>query len=131
MTAVSTAAKKGQCMAFDHKVLLLPNRRELGGRKAEIDIDHAMALCAGKVMVVVLAPATHSIVMGPIRKFNAVKQSLAHQFFDRTIDGCAADAWLDLAQLLPQFFHSESGAMTFKLDQAIRNELARARISLA
>jgi hypothetical protein len=118
-------------MPFNDKVLLLPNVRELSSRQTEIDIDNAMALCASEVVVVVLAPTTHTIVMGPIRKLDASEQSPVHQFFDRPVDRRPAYAWLDLAELLPEVFHCESRAAAFEIDQAFRNEFARACVALA
>ena len=117
-------------MSFNDKVLLLPNGRELSSRQAEIDIDNAMALRAGEV-VVVFVPTTHTIVMAAIRKIDAGEQSPAHQFFDRPVDRRAAYARLDLAEFLPEVLNGEICAAAFEIDQAFRNEFARARVALA
>jgi hypothetical protein len=117
-------------MSFNDKVLLLPNARKLSGRQAEVDIDNAMALRAGKV-VVVFAAITHAIVMGAIRKLDAGKQSPAHQLFNGAVDCRAAYTRLLLAEFLPQIFNGEICAAAFKIDQAFRDKFARARIALA
>jgi hypothetical protein len=129
-TAVSTAAKEGQCMPFNDEVLLIANGRELSSGQAEIDIDNAMALCAGEVVVMV-ASSADAVVMGSIRKLNAGEQSSRHQLFDRTIDRRSANARLDLTELLPEFLNGEIRAEAFQLDQTFRNELAWARVALA
>ena len=130
LTAVSAAAKEGQCVSFNDKVLLLPNGCKLSSRQAEIDIDNAMALCASK-MVVVFVPATYTIVVGTIGKLDAGKQSPVHQFFDRAVNRRAAYAWLGLAEFLPEVFNGEVCTAAFEIDQAFRNELAWARVALA
>ena len=117
-------------MTFNDEVLLLPNDRKLSSRQAEIDIDNTMALCASQV-VVMFVSATHSIVMSAIRKLYACKQSHAHQFFDRAVDRRAAYARLVLAEVLPEIFNSEICAAAFEINQALRNEFARARVALA
>lgn len=117
-------------MSFNDKVLLLPNDCKLTSGQAEIDIDNAMALRASEV-VVVFVPATDTIVMSAIGKLDAGKQSHVHQFFDRTINRCAANAWLGLAKFLPEVFNSEVSTTAFEVDQAFRDELARARVALA
>ena len=71
-------------MPLNHKVRLVPNGHELISGETNIDIDDAVALRAGE-MVVVLVSTTHTIVMGPISELNAGEQSHVHQFFDRTI----------------------------------------------
>jgi len=93
-------------MPLNDKVLLIPNGRELSRGETKIDIDNAVALRAGE-MVVMLISSTHTIVMGPVGELNAGEQSPVHQFFDRTIHRRPAYAWLDLAELLPEIFHSE------------------------
>ncbi len=93
-------------MPLNHKVRLVPNGRELISGETDIDLDNAVALRAGE-MVVVLVSTTHTIVMGPISELNAGEQSHVHQFFDRTIHRRPAYAWLDLAELLPEIFYSE------------------------
>jgi hypothetical protein len=98
-------------MPLNLKVRLVRNGRELIGGETDIDIDNAVALGAGE-MVVVLVSTTHTIVMGPISELNAGEQSHVHQFFDRTIHCRPAYAWLDLAELLPKIFHSEICAET-------------------
>jgi hypothetical protein len=83
-------------MALNDKISLNPNVRELISRETDIDIDDAMALCAGEV-VVVLASTTDTVVMCPIRKLNPGEQSHIHQLFDRTIDRGSAYARLGLS----------------------------------
>jgi hypothetical protein len=117
-------------MPLNYKVRLVPNGRELSSGETNIDIDDAMALCACK-MVMVLVSTTHPIVMGPISELNAGKQSHVHQFFDRTIHRRPAYGWLDLAKLLPEIFHREICAQVGEFDQAICNEFALACVALA
>ena len=117
-------------MPFNDKVLLIANGRELGSGQTEIDIDNAMALCASEVVVVV-ASSADAVVMSPIRKLDAGKQSPIHKLFDCTVDRGSADAWLSLPELLPEFLNGEIRAEAFQLDQAIRDELTWARVALA
>ena len=127
---VFTATEKGQGMPLNHKVRLVPNGDELSSGETNIDIDDAVALRAGE-MVVMLFCTTHPIVMGPISELNAGEQSHVHQFFDRTIHRRPAYGWLDLAELLPEIFHREICAEVGEFDQAIRNEFAWACVALA
>ena len=83
-------------MALNDKIRLNPNVRKLIGGETYIDIDDAMALRAGEV-VVVLASTTDTVVMRPIRKLNPGKQSHIHQLFDRTIDRGSAYTRLGLS----------------------------------
>ena len=115
MAAILAATKEGQDMAFNDKVLLLADARKLGRRQAEIDIDDAMALCAGEV-VVVFAAIAHAIVMGAIRELDAGKQAPAHQHFNGAVDRGAAYARLVLAEFLPQIFNGEVCAAAFEVD---------------
>jgi len=72
-------------MALNDKIRLNPNVRKLSGGETDIDIDDAMALRAGEV-VVMLTSTTDTVVMCPIRKLNPGEQSHIHQLFYRTID---------------------------------------------
>ena len=83
-------------MPLNDKVLLLPNGRELISRETDIDIDDAMTLRAGKMMVV-LTPTANTVVMRPIRKLYPSKQSHIYQLFDRTIDRGSAYTRLGLS----------------------------------
>jgi hypothetical protein len=93
-------------MPLYHKVLLIPNDRELSSGQTKIDIDNTVALRAGE-MVVVFVSTTNTIVMCSISELNAGQQSHVHQFFDRAIHRRPAYARLHLAELLPEIFHSE------------------------
>lgn len=93
-------------MPLNYKIRLVPYGRELISGKTNIDIDDAVALRAGE-MVMVLVSTTHTIVMGPIGELNPGEQFHVHQFFDRAIHRCPAYSWLDQAELLPEIFHSE------------------------
>ena len=68
-------------MPLNDKVRLIPNGRELISGKTDIDIDDAMAVRAGEV-VVVLASTTDTVVMCSICKLNPVEHSHIHQLFD-------------------------------------------------
>ena len=83
-------------MPLNDKVRLIPNSRELISGKTDIDIDDAMAVRAGEV-VVVLASFADTIVMCAIRKLNAGEQSPIYQLFDRTIDRGSAYTWFGLS----------------------------------
>jgi hypothetical protein len=83
-------------MPLNDKVRLIPNGRELIRGETDIDIDDAMALRAGEVVVVIVS-TTDTVVMCPIRKLNPGKQSHIHQLFDRTVDRGSAYTWLDLS----------------------------------
>ena len=64
-------------MPLDDKVLLLPNGRELIGRKTDVDIDDAVAPRAGKMMVMLVSLAD-TVVMRPVRKLDAGQHSSIH-----------------------------------------------------
>jgi hypothetical protein len=83
-------------MPFNDKIRLISNGCELIGWETDIDVDDAMTLRAGEVMVV-LASITDTIVVCPIRKLDPGKQTHIHQLFDRTIDGGSAYTWLGLS----------------------------------
>lgn len=83
-------------MPLNDKVRLIPDGRELISGETDIDIDDAIALRAGEV-VVVLASTTDTVVVCPVRKLNPGEQSHIHQLFDRTVDGGSAYTWLDLS----------------------------------
>ena len=83
-------------MPLNDKVLLLPNGCELIRGETEIDIDNAMALRAGEV-VVMLASSTDAVVMRPISKLDADEQFPLHQLFDRSVDRGSTYPWLGLA----------------------------------
>jgi hypothetical protein len=83
-------------MSLNDKVRLLPNGRELIRGEADVDIDDAVALRAGE-MVVVVVSLTDTVVMCPVGKLDAGEQSSIHQLFDRTIDRGSSDAWLVLS----------------------------------
>ena len=83
-------------MALNDKICLNPNVRKLIGGETDIDIDDAMALRAGEV-VVVFVPTTDTVMMRPVRKFDPGKQSHIHQLFDRTVDRGSANTWLGLS----------------------------------
>ena len=83
-------------MPLNDKVRLIPNSRELIGGETDIDIDDAMALRAGKMMVV-LTPTANTVVMRPIRKLYPGKQSHIYQLFDRTVDRGPTYTWLGLS----------------------------------
>lgn len=83
-------------MPFDDKVCLVPNGCKLISGETDIDIDDAVALCTGE-MVVVLASPTDTVVMCPICKINPGEQSHIHQLFNRTIDRGPAYPGLGLA----------------------------------
>jgi hypothetical protein len=83
-------------MPLNDKIRLILNSRELISGDTDIDIDDAVALLAGEV-VVVLASTTHTVVMCPICKLNPGEQSPGHQLFDRTVDRGSAYTWLSLS----------------------------------
>lgn len=83
-------------MPLNDKARLIPNGHELISGEAEIDVDDVMALCAGK-MVVVLASTADTVVMCPVRELDPGEQSFIHQLFDRTVDRGPAYPWLGLS----------------------------------
>jgi hypothetical protein len=123
LSAVFTAAKKSKGMPFNDKVCLAPYRRELICGQADIDIHDAMALRTGE-MVMVLAPATDSIVMRPVSKLDAGEQFRVHQVFHRTIDRRPAYTRLNPSQLLPEIVNGKILAAAGQRYQPLRNEFA-------
>jgi hypothetical protein len=117
-------------MPLNDKVCLVPNGHKLISGETDIDIDDAMALGAGQ-MVVVLAAATDTVVMGPVGKLDPGEQSHIHQLFHPTVDRGSAYPWLGLPEFLPEVLHSEIRTEAFKLDQSVRNEFAWTRVALA
>ncbi len=93
-------------MPFNDKVRLIPNGRELLCGEADLDIDDAMALRAGQ-MVVVLAVATDTVMVRPVRELDPGEQSSIHELFHRTVDRGSAYPWLDLSELLPEVLSGE------------------------
>ena len=83
-------------MSLNDKVRLLPNGRELISGEADIDINNAVALRAGEV-VVMLASSADAVVMRPISKLDADEQFPLHQLFDRSVDRGSTYPWLGLA----------------------------------
>ncbi len=97
--------------------------------KADLHLDHAMTARACEVVMV--AVAAHTIVVGAIGKLDAVEQAQHGQLLDPAIDGGASQVRLVLAQVLPQIVHRKICAALGKLDEAIRDQAARAGIALA
>ncbi len=83
-------------MPLNDKVCLLPNGRELICGETDVDIDDAVALRAGEV-VVVLVSIADTVVMGAVRKLDTGEQPPIHQLFDRTVDRGSAYSWLGLS----------------------------------
>ena len=117
-------------MSLYDEVRLIPYGSKLIGGKTDIDIDDAVALRAGE-MVVVLASSTHTVMMRPVRKLDAGEQSHIYQLFDRAVYRGSPDARLGLSQLLPEAFNGEIRATAREFDQSIRNEFTGTRVTLA
>ena len=83
-------------MPLDDKVRLVPNGRKLISGETDIDIDDAVALSAGE-MVMMLASTADTVVMCPICKVNPGEQSHIHELFDRTVDRGPTYPWLGLS----------------------------------
>ncbi len=83
-------------MPLNDKVRLLPNGRDLICGETDVDIDDAVALRAGEV-VVVLVSIADTVVMCPVCKLDAGEQSPIHELFDRAVDRGSAYAWLGLS----------------------------------
>ena len=80
-------------MPFDGKIGLGADVGKLLIGQADIDLDDAMAVRAGEVMMVVLF-ATDTIVVRSVRELDAIEQTERDQFLYRTIDGGATQMWL-------------------------------------
>ena len=102
-------------MALDDEVRLILYRRELIGGKTDIDIDNAMTLRAGEMVMVLVSP-TNAVMMGPVRKLDAGQQSHIHQLLDRTVDRGSPNAWLSLSKLLPEALNCEIRATAGEFD---------------
>ena len=83
-------------MPLNDKVRLVSNDHELIGGQADIDVDDAMTLRAGK-MVVMLAFTTDTVVMCSIRKLDPSEESHIRQLFHRTVDRGSAYPWIGLS----------------------------------
>jgi hypothetical protein len=122
-------AKEREGMAFNREIGLLADRCELVRGQANFDFDHAVTASAGQVMV--MTASADAIVMCAVGKFNAVQQPLRNQHFHGSIDRCAAQARLFLAQRLPEVIDGEVGSAFGQRDQLFRNDAPRACIALA
>jgi hypothetical protein len=127
--AVGTAAKDAEGMPFDGKIGLVLKRGQLLPGKADIYFDHAMAICAGQVMMMIAA--ADPIMARPVSKLDAVEQARAEKHFDRAVDSCAPKARLNLAQLLPQSIGREIGPTGGERFQSFRDKLAWAGATLS
>ena len=116
-------------MAFNVEVCLITDSLERIKGNTDIDLYNAVALRAGQVMVVAIA--ADAVVMRAIGKLDTIQQAHTDQHLHRAIDSCAAQARLYLAQLLPEVVNREIAATCSKLNKALGNQLARARIALA
>jgi hypothetical protein len=116
-------------MPFNIEVCLIANSRERIDRNADIDLYDAMAPGAGQV--VMMAIAADTVVMGAIGKLDTIQQAHIDQHLHRAVDGCPAEARLYLAQFLPEIVNREIAAACSKLDKALGNQPARARVALA
>lgn len=116
-------------MAFDLKVCLVTDGGELVNGEADIYVYHAVTLCAGQVMVMVVA--TDTVVMCTIGKLDAIQQAHADELFHRTENCCPAQARLYLPQFMPEIIGRKIGTTGGKLYQSLGDEPPRARAALA
>jgi len=74
--AARAAAKEGERVAFDLKVCLVTDGSELVNGEADIYVYHAVTLCTGQVMVMVIS--ADAIVMRSVGKLDAIQQTHNH-----------------------------------------------------
>jgi len=77
-------------VAFDFKVCLVTDGSELIDGKADIHVYDAVTLCAGQVMVMIVA--TDAVVMGSVGKLDAIQQAHTDELFHRTENRCPPQA---------------------------------------
>ena len=116
-------------MAFDLKVCPVTDGGELVNGEADIYVYDAVTLCAGQVMVMIVA--TDAVVMCAIGKLDAIQQAHTDELFHRTENRCPAQARLYLPELMPEIICGKVGTTGGKLCQSLGNEPARARTALA
>jgi hypothetical protein len=92
--AALAATKEGERVAFDLKVCLIANSSELVNGEADIYVYDAVTLCAGQVMVMIVA--TNAIVMGSVGKLDTIQQAHTDELFHRTENRSPAQARLYL-----------------------------------
>lgn len=129
-TAGGAAAKERNRMPLNREIRLLTERGELFGGNADINIDHAVTGSAGQVMVMFVS-AADPVAVRAIGKLDAVEQASIDQHFHRTIDGCAPQARLALAQILPEVIHRKIAAAVGQFDQTLSNGTSWASCALA
>ena len=66
-------------MAFDFKVCLVTDGSELVNGEADIYVYDAVTLCAGQVMVMIVA--TDAVVMRSIGKLDTIQQAHTDELF--------------------------------------------------
>jgi hypothetical protein len=108
-------------MTFNIKVSLGADDPDLLNRQTDINLYDTMALRTGQVMM--MRTTADSVVMGPIPKLNTIQETHIHQHLDRTIDRCATQARLTIAQLLPEIINREIRSACRVFYQPLSNEL--------
>ena len=115
-------------MTFNIKVSLGADGPDLLNWQADINFYDAMTLRTGQVMMV--RPTADPIVVGPISELNTIQETHIHQHLDRTIDRCTTQAWLTIAQLLPEIINREIRPARRMFYQPLSNELTWTRMTL-
>jgi hypothetical protein len=116
-------------MSLNGKVGLSPDSHKLVGGQAHIDLNDAMAVRAGQVMMVMVW--TDAVMMRTVGELNTIQQAGIDQHLHRTIDGGAAQARLLLTQCLPEIVNREIGSLCCKGDELLLDELTWASPTLA
>ena len=116
-------------MSLDDKVRLVPNGRKLISGETDIDIDDAVALSAGE-MVMMLASTADTVVMCPVCKLHTIQQTHRNQLLYGAIDRSSTQARLYFPHLLPEIINREIGTANSKFYQSICDKLSRARMPL-
>ncbi len=79
-------------MPLNGKVGLAPDSHKLVGGQADINLNHAVAVRAGQVVMVVVG--ADAVMMRTIGELDTIQQARIDQHLHRTIDGGAAQARL-------------------------------------
>ena len=116
-------------MAFDLKVCLVTDGSELVNGEADIYVYHAVTLCAGQVMVMVIS--TDAVVMRSVGKLDAIQQAHTDKLFHRTENRCPSEARLYLPEFVPEVIGGKVGSSRGQFYQPLGNEPPRARTALA
>ncbi len=109
MSALFAKTEKRYGVVSDLEAFLPADCRDHGGLQAEVQLNDAMALGAGKVMMVMVAFAKAER-MGAVRELYPVQHFHPHKLVDGAVDGGSSNARVRAMQLLQQLIRRERRA---------------------